>query len=72
MSALGARLCKLETTAKGKRCATCRDWPPMRVRYVNDPSGRHPEPETPERCPRCGWQPLLIAVEYVEGWRGPR
>ena len=49
-------------------CAHCVGWGP-RVLYVNDPELAESEPTTvPERCPRCGREPLTVIVEYVESW----
>jgi hypothetical protein len=46
-------------------CPTCRDWPRCRVVFGNDWDDERREPTVPERCPRCGREPVTIAVEYV-------
>jgi hypothetical protein len=34
---------------------------------VHDPGGDIVlPPEIPERCPRCGWEPITIRVRYVD------
>ncbi len=49
-------------------CTHCVGWGP-RVLYVNDPEAAEAEePTTPERCTRCGYEPIEIRVEYVESW----
>jgi hypothetical protein len=59
---LRERLQRLESgLAPG--CSTCRGWG-CRVVYVNDPDS--PPPAETERCPRCGREPVTIAVEYTD------
>jgi hypothetical protein len=76
---LKRRLEALEQRRPAGRCDACRDWRDCRVVH-SDPemaalSERWAEeyelPQPPERCPDCGWEPTLIRVEYVEGWKGP-
>ena len=69
MSDLARRVIRLERRRPERRCATCWDWPPTRVVYVNDPyEGRAEDDPGPERCPACDWEPLTVQVEYVDGW----
>ena len=68
MSDLVRRVIRLEQQRPERRCAACRDWPPLRVEYVGD-AGEGSEPAVRERCPGCGWAPTTIRVEYADDWR---
>ncbi len=68
MSKLARWVIRLEQRTPERRCATCREWPPTRVEYVGE-AQEGQEPAIPEHCPVCGWEPLTIRVEYVDGWR---
>jgi hypothetical protein len=63
VSRLGDRITKLED-AEPKRCDTCRDWPYPFI--VFEESGKDPLVDIPERCPKCGYEPLVIIVRYSE------
>ena len=71
MSDLTRRVIRLERRTAERRCAICRERPPTRVAYVE--AAREDEPAVPDGCPACGWEPLTIRVEYVDGdgWRQP-
>ena len=68
MSDLTRRVIRLERRTPERRCAVCRAWPPTRVTYVGD-AQEGQEPAVPTRCSACGWEPLTIRVEYVDGWK---
>lgn len=59
------RLEALEARTSATRCDVCRSWPDHRVVYLEDPYGSAPS-ATPERCARCGWEPVTIHVVYVD------
>ena len=69
---LASRIVHLERSIPRRRCLVCRGWPRTRVTYIGD-AQEGQEPAIPERCPSCGWEPLTIRVEYVDGdgWRQP-
>ena len=69
MSDLTRRVIRLKRRTAERRCAICRERSPTRVAYVE--ADREDEPAVPEHCPVCGWEPLTIRVEYVDGdgWR---
>jgi hypothetical protein len=72
MGKLDTRVDRLERARPPWRCRECRGWPLYRVLYVDPlPELEYPAPACPERCERCGWEPLTIRVEYVDGedWR---
>ena len=66
------RIARAERALQQQRraCPTCAGWPAARVVYdtdVHDPGGDIVlPPEIPERCPRCGWEPITIRVRYVD------
>jgi len=66
--ALRDRLRRLEGGMPTPRCADCAGWAPSRVVYVNDAEHGPREPQPPERCPRCGYEPIEIHVEYCASW----
>jgi len=63
---LTRRIEKLEGGMPGPRCSACVSWPPTRVVFVNDWQDEPREPSMPARCPRCGFEPIEIRVEYVD------
>jgi hypothetical protein len=63
------RLRRLEGDMPAPCCAYCVTWPPARVVFPNDWDGERREPATPERCSRCGFEPITVVVEYVNDWR---
>ncbi len=65
---LKGRIERIEGGMPGPRCSDCKDWPPTRVVYLNDWQDEPREPATPERCSRCGFEPITVVVEYVESW----
>jgi len=66
---LKGRIERIEGGMPGPRCSACASWPPTRAVYLNDWDGERREPATPERCSRCGFEPIEIRVEYVDDWR---
>ncbi len=72
----------LREQIRRRRCAVCRDWPSVQYYDVNPPDylsqmsaddedgafEAQSRPTTPKRCPKCGWQPITVAVEYVDDW----
>lgn len=54
----------------GRRCPQCADWPAHRIdwpaghEYAADPA--------PAKCESCGFEPVTIAVRYVEDWKAAR
>lgn len=67
------RLQRLENhTGPVSRCPTCASWSALRV-VSNDWRTNLPvEPETPARCPSCGYEPTTLVIEDVLNWRDER
>jgi len=59
------RLTRIEVGMPPPCCPGCVSWPRSRVVSLNDWQDEPREPTTPERCPRCGYEPIEIRVEYV-------
>ena len=69
------RIARAERAAQQqpRNCATCSGWPAARIVYANDSHAPDvpppPEPEIPERCSACRWEPLTVVVRYADDWR---
>ena len=70
MGDLSRRLDRLEQAARPMGCATCVDWPPIRVEYPQDEVDwvSPPADQPPVQCPNCGHQALVVQVVYVDEW----
>lgn len=67
------RLQRLEAhTGPVSRCENCHDWPEVRVVSDDWRTSLPLEPETPARCPSCGYEPVTVVVEDLVDWRGER
>jgi hypothetical protein len=59
-----------EVPRKNAQCDNCRDWPPARSRTIDENGGTTDDTlDIPERCPTCGWTPVLVTFEIVTDWR---
>jgi hypothetical protein len=77
MTALAARVRRLESSRADGRCEHCADWPSefiMEIREVlattREEAGRLVDSmpsrdEWTDGCPDCGFRPLCIAIEHV-------
>jgi hypothetical protein len=74
MSRLRSRVDRLvrhyASRQQGARCSLCRPWPNARILEV-DVNGTETwaDPSIPERCPTCGWCPIVVQVIEVMDWR---
>jgi len=51
-------------------CSLCRPWPNARILEIDvDGVETWSDPTTPERCPTCGWSPIVVRVIEVMDWR---
>jgi predicted Zn-ribbon and HTH transcriptional regulator len=71
------RIARAERAAlqQPRQCPACAGWPDLRIevepadcRELYQRYGpRRMNP--PSRCTACGWEPLTMAVRYVDDWR---
>jgi hypothetical protein len=73
MSSLKDRLGRLERASserlKGVRCVNCGDWPRARILEIDtDGNQSWVEPTVTERCPQCGWAPVIVEIREIPDW----
>jgi hypothetical protein len=58
------RVDRLEEEAGPQRCDYCRGWREPFV--VVEEAGKHPLAGLPDYCPKCGYEPVIVIVQFTE------